>query len=363
LIRNGKFALSPAALFNEIEPITGLFTSGNIVQDSFNLTYMDQQERQPPRVSVKWREEKQASDSAKKGLFPVLREVTVREAGTLEDAPLEQIDLSDFCTSEIHAIDYAKWLCRTRRLITHSVKFKTTPDQAALDLGKTFKLGMEALSYNQPKNGIITSNGEVVCSEILADGSYPVLLWDGVTNAIQEVDLMVSGGRSLAHLGSVFCLRDSVVTTQTYKVQILSFDEEGNIDVEATHFPTDENGFSELTKGWNAAGNWQIEGAIGNSDSPEELNPVFTDVTLLGPSSATTLTSGTFTALVSGPVGAYQYEWTAEGATIAKPTAASTAIAFLSPGKVTVSVKVSLGSTVFAKSKVVTVVAVAVVPV
>ena len=363
LIRNGKFALQPAALFNEVEPITGLFTAGNILEDSFELSYLDQQERQSPRVSVKWREEKQASDTAKKGLFPVLREVTVREAGTLEDAPLEQIDLSDFCTSEIHAIDYAKWLCRTRRLITHSVKFKTTPDQAALDLGKTFKLGMEALSYNQPRNGIITRTGEVVCSEHLADGSYPVLLWDGDTNAIQEVDMVVSAGRSQAHLGSVFCLRDAALSSQTYKVQMLSFDEDGNIEVEATHFPTDEDGFCELTKGWNADNNWQIEGAIGNSDSPIELSPTFSSVTLLGPGTVTTQASAAFTAVVNGPDGSYSYLWEAANATIENPTASSSGITFSTPGKQIISVTVKLDEVVIKKTKEVTVVAVAIAPI
>lgn len=362
LIRNGKFALQPAALFNEVEPITGLFTAGNIIEDSFELSYLDLQERQPPRVSVKWREEKAAFDMGQKGLFPVLREVTVREAGTPEDAPLDQIDLSDFCTSEIHAIDYAKWLCRTKRLITHTVKFKTTPEQAALDLGKTFKLGMEVLSYTQPRNGIITKSGEVVSSEKLVDGIYPVLLWDGQTNAIQEVDINVSAGRSLAYPGSVFCLRDAALSSQTYKVQLLSFDDDGNIEVEATHFPTDENGFCELTNGWNVDGNWQIEGAIGNSDQPVDLNPSFSSVSLLGPATITTQVSNTFAAVVDGPDGPYIYQWTAANGVIAEPTKASTEVFFQTPGKQIISVTVSMGGVIISKAKNVEVVAVPVVP-
>ncbi len=45
---------------------------------------------------------------------------------------------------------------------------------------------------------------------------------------------------------------------QSYKTMVLGFDEEGNIDVEAIYFPTDEAGNSELAADWNV--DWIIEG-------------------------------------------------------------------------------------------------------
>ena len=107
VMRNGQFYLQPLMEFDAAEPITGLFTAGNIIEGSFQLNYFDQDQRQSPRVSVRWREEKRSSDAANQGLFPVVREVTVRESFVPADAPLEQIDMSDFCTSEVHAIDRA----------------------------------------------------------------------------------------------------------------------------------------------------------------------------------------------------------------------------------------------------------------
>jgi len=364
LVKNGKFALQPAAQFDQPEPITGLFTSGNILADSFQLAYLEQQERQPPRVSVKWREEKQSGDAAKRGLFPVLREVTIREAGTPDDAPLEQVDLSDFCTSEVHAVDYGKWLCRVRRLVTHTVSLKTTPDQAALDLGKVFKLGMETVAYEQPNNGIITSDGTVTAMRELSDGSYPVLLWDGTGNEIREVTLNISGGVASDYRSAVFCIRDSVSAVQTYKVQSLAFDEDGNLDVEATHFPTDERGFSLITQGWNVDGNWVIEGAIGNSDNPAPLYPVFEGVTLLGPAAVMVGGQELYTALIEGPDDNYTYQWAAtNGAVISSPTASQTAIQFTSAGESLVTVTVAGGGVQKSASKLVTVGAVSVVPI
>ena len=173
-IRNGRFALQPVANFDGPEIISSLFTAGNILEESFSLSYTDEQDRIPPRISVIWREERETDAADSKGLFPVVREVSVREINTPEDAPLEKIDISDYATSERHAIDRAKWECLVRKYVTHSITFKTTPTEAALDLGSVFKVGMETINYNQPQNGAIASNGEVTAWPPIADGTYNV---------------------------------------------------------------------------------------------------------------------------------------------------------------------------------------------
>ena len=262
LMRNGKFALQPVANFDGPEEITGLFSSGNILEDSFELSYVDEQDRIPPRITVVWREERETSTASSKGLFPVVREVTVREADTPEDAPIEKIDVADFCTSEKHAIDIAKWQCRTRRLTTHTISFKTVPSQAALDLGAVFKVGMETFNYDQPANGAVAANGEVTSWPPLGDGSYPVLLWDGQSSQLQETNLSIINGKATSYPSSVFCIRGTVSDTQTYKTMMLSYDEDGNIEVEAIYFPTDAAGNSEAAKGFDASVNWIIEGEI-----------------------------------------------------------------------------------------------------
>ena len=152
-----------------------------------------------------------------RGLFPIVREVTVRENTTGDDAPLEAIDISDYATSEKHAIDLGKFECRFRRLSTHQVRFKTTVDQAALELGKCFKLGLETLTYDQPGNGYISESGKVTSWPPLADGDYQVLIWDGTTSSLQEVTIKVTGQCPTNH-GAVFCRQDAVAATQTYKV-------------------------------------------------------------------------------------------------------------------------------------------------
>ena len=170
--------------------------------------------------------------------------------------------MSDFCTSERHAIDRAKFECRFRRLSTHGVKFTTTTDQAALSLGKCFRLGMETLTYDQPQNGYVAQDGTITSWPEIADGTYTVLAWNGTGQAVIEQQLVVNGGKSSTLQGYVFCVSDAVSQTQTYKVQSLAFNEEGNIEVEAIHWPTNPNGLSDLVLGWDDPANWIIEGEI-----------------------------------------------------------------------------------------------------
>jgi hypothetical protein len=261
VVRNGKFALQPVATFGGPETISGLFTAGNILEDTLEFAYADVQDRLPIKVSVKWRQEKESSNTVSRGLFPVVREVTVRETGIDENAPLEQIDLSDYCTSQAHAIDRAKWELRSRRYTTHSIKFTTTPSEASLDIGSVFKLGLETVTYNQPANGAIADDGTVTSWPELADGTYTVLFWDGTTNDVEQIQLQIANGKTSKSSG-VFCVKNSTTDAQTYKTQSITFDQDGNIEVEATYFPTDSSGYSLLTKGWNESTNWVIEGTL-----------------------------------------------------------------------------------------------------
>ena len=262
VIRNGKFALQPVANFEGPEKITQLFTSGNIIDGSFELNYFDAADRIPPRLSVKWREERTEIGDFSKGLFPVVREIVVREAGVESLAPIESIDISDFATSERHAIDRGKWECRFRRLVTHSIKFKTTPSEANLDIGGVFKLGLETTTFNQPRNGAIAADGTITSWPPLADGNYSVLLWDGASTTITETAMLVQNG-STSFSNSVFCINSGSTNVQTYKTQSLSFDEDGNIEVEAIHFPTNSNDESLIVDGFDNDSNWLLDGLIG----------------------------------------------------------------------------------------------------
>ena len=118
---------------------------------------------------------------------------------------------------------------------------------------------METIQYEQPQNGAVTADGTVTAWAPLDDGSYNALIWDGKEMAEGVIEIV--GEKCVSHAPCVFCLQDSTNDAQSYKVQSITFDEDGNIDVEAIYWPTNEKGFSKLVEDWND-GNFQITGKI-----------------------------------------------------------------------------------------------------
>lgn len=256
-ISGGRFSLNPVANFYGVEPVAAMFTAGNIIADTFEMNYFDVQDRLLPLVTVKWREERRQLTTGDKGLFPQIREVSVKLKGDESESTEEQIDMSDFCTNEQHAIDRAKWLCLQRQQVTHAVTFKTVPTEAAMNVGSIIAIGIETITTDKPQNGAIALDGTVTCWPQLANGTHDVFIWDG-TAEIQERTINVTKGKADIGAGSVFTVKTVSNVRQTYKVQSLSFDEDGNIDVEASYFPTNADGVSTMVETFNNATAWEI---------------------------------------------------------------------------------------------------------
>ena len=256
-ISGGQFTLNPTVTFDKAETIAAMYSSGNILEDSLQVNYFDTQDRLDPIVTVRWREERRDSNIDSKGLFPQIREFSVRRQGVDENAPVIQVDLSNFCTNRQHALDRAKLECQSKRYITHAVNFKTVPTQTGIRAGSIIKLGIETVYYQQPQNGVVTKTGEVTSWPPLADGSHNVLLWDGKT--LSSRSMTVKGGKADGVRSAVFCLESNTQKAETYKVSSVSFDEDGNVDVEALYWPTDKNGYSLMTVDWDS-NVWDIDG-------------------------------------------------------------------------------------------------------
>ena len=130
-----------------------------------------------------------------------------------------------------------------------------------MTIGGVIKLGVETITYNQPQNGAVAADGTVTSWPPLDDGFYEVLLWDGKGSSVQQTTLNVSGGKA-SQRSSVFCLQGAVANVQTYKVQSLSFDEDGNIEAEALFWPTDNQGNCLIVDQFENDDLWEINGRL-----------------------------------------------------------------------------------------------------
>jgi hypothetical protein len=108
-------ALTPAATFTDAEILPG----------SYSKTYAEAEQRREFIASVLWRR-------TEPGEIGSAASTTVRFSTTAIDAPVEQFDLSDCCTSSAHAEIFAKYQLAFQKHVTHSVSFAIPLDTTGL---------------------------------------------------------------------------------------------------------------------------------------------------------------------------------------------------------------------------------------
>jgi hypothetical protein len=97
------------------------FTEQHIIPDSFEITYTPLADRKPFCAVMLWRQQDDLG-------IPVMRNTEVRYTGTAVDGPYEQHDLSEFCSTENHAVKVGAYIISKRRHVTHRVKLGVKPD-------------------------------------------------------------------------------------------------------------------------------------------------------------------------------------------------------------------------------------------
>ena len=258
VLSDGKFALVPAVPskasgnidLGAVE-IKQLFTSGNILEDSFKLEYLRAEERRPFKVNVRYRQES-------KNKFPEEKVVEVKMKNdafvdklldlNIDNLPHEQFDLTQFCTSKEHAVKVAKYFLGLRELVTHTISFSTTVHGLNLEAGAFIKVITESSPYSSANNGTIGTNGQVTSVTHLDDGDYDVSFFKTDSEEVQDGKMTVSNGIVTASRfhDSVFTLVNSSVSENVYVVEQLTFSQEGTVDIVASEHPCKNDGSSKL---------------------------------------------------------------------------------------------------------------------
>lgn len=114
------------------------FTEEHIIPESFEIIYTSLADRKPFCALVLWR---QQDDNG----IGVVRTAEVRYAGTAEDGPFEQHDLSAFCASENHAVKVGAYIVSKRNHVTHRLQLNVKPDafNATLSAGDLVRVRLE----------------------------------------------------------------------------------------------------------------------------------------------------------------------------------------------------------------------------
>ena len=268
---NGKFTLKPyfatdgSGNFTAVD-IKALFTVGNILEDTYKVSYLTPEEREPIQVSVQYRQERASTDPDNEGAFAVVRSVLVRESNvTYEPFVTETLDMSDYCTTEEHAIDAAKFLIRMRRIPDHTITFKTGYDAifGSIAPGDYVKVALDATDYDDFNNGVVTTGGELISTKGLSNGSYSVYAWDPNSgNDPYSTTLTVSGGGTTATpTGILFTEIQSGQASRTYQIERITADQDGTFTIEALHMPVNSSGIPEAVVDFDNPSAWTLNNA------------------------------------------------------------------------------------------------------
>lgn len=250
-ISGGKFSLFPAVPYRsdftidyEAKPnIRALFTDGNI--KDLKVSFLTPEERQPFQAIATWRKEHSNK-------FPEKRSVGLRLKNSGGDKlPRETFDLSAFCTNEEHAKTFLKQALKVRKEVDHGLTFSTTP-QAAMHLapGEYFRIFSEVTHTSRFSNGIITEGGVIQAQKVIHNGDM-IFYWrpptaNGEVEDIREGSLVIENGLAAAPFrGCVFTKAVTSQTDRVYKVESISYGEEGLIEVAGIHAPLTPTGSLE----------------------------------------------------------------------------------------------------------------------
>ena len=255
-IIGGKFSFTPAIPVNDsgaistaAVPVSALFTEGNIIEGSFEVEYLEADQRRDFIAVMRWRDEQVNK-------LPEEKTVTIRwnRAGS-ENAPIESFDMTDYCCSEAHAEMAAKYLLSIRDRVTHTVSFKTTPEGLNLAPGQFIKVMTQASPYQAADNGVVEDDGTLVMSRTLDDNTYPIYYFDWQTDYVAKGSMTVVNGmvQEQALWGTIVTLRYPGNQVKVYQVQQLTLNEDGLVEVVALEHPTDASGVSEIARDLTAS--------------------------------------------------------------------------------------------------------------
>ncbi len=245
VVVNGKFSLKPAlpvfdnGVINDgTVVISGLFTDGNILEDSYKIEYLGAEERRAFQAIVRYRQETPNK-------LPEEKAVTVKGTGggysdpRVELLPQEQFDLTGFCTSESHAVMVAKYFLSLRKLVTHTISFSTTLDGLSLTAGDYIKVITTSSPYSSTKNGTISATGEITSLTNFANGQYNISYFKSGSEDVQRGTMQVDNKTvsDETFFNSVFAIVDDTVSQNVYVVEQLTFSQEGTVDIVASEHP------------------------------------------------------------------------------------------------------------------------------
>ena len=242
VIANGQFSIVPAVPYDKasgaIDPrqitIAAIFTAGNIIEGTYELSYLDRADRERFKAVVKYR----VNPPYK---APTTAALLVRyDADGSINNPIEEFDLTAFCTSRDHATAVGKYMISIRRRIDHAISFETTPYELRLAPGDYIRVVTESMPTDPTRIGSISAkDGRVLSAAAFKDGTYTFSVYLQQEELVRPVEVEIVNNRVVneSYWGTIFSTLTPREESTVYIVEQLEMTDSGTVAVTASHHP------------------------------------------------------------------------------------------------------------------------------
>ena len=109
--------------------------------------------------------------------------------------------------------------------------------------GDYIRLHSEAIHTNRFANGVITQDGEIQSQVNVTNGTQIMFWKPGDTSVSDVVAIEISNGKAASRFrGSVFTVPDTSVSDRVYKIESISYGEDGLINISGSFSPLNADG-------------------------------------------------------------------------------------------------------------------------
>ena len=220
--------------------ISGLFTDGNI--KNLKTSFLHPEEKELFKAVVLYREETLNG-------FPATKTLRRQLVGTNDSAPEEVFDLSNWCCSETHARIFAQYALKVREVVDHGIVFETATNFAVgLEPGSYIKFVSTTSHTDRFSNGSIGPDGFIQSASEVTNGSAIYFWKPGDPDVSEAILTLNADGKETKEIlfGSIFTTKNFHTKTRIYKIESISFADDGFIEVAASHCPVDSNNRLEI---------------------------------------------------------------------------------------------------------------------
>ena len=259
-IKGGQFSLTPTVPVNSNNEIHSdvlakdlikvLFTDGNT--RNLQVSFLSPEERQLFQARVLYRNEVENGFAKTE----VLDLRFGKNAGGSAEDPREVFDMSNFCTSEKHAKTFAEYALLVRKFVDHGISFETTPESAmSLEPGDYIRFFSEITHNDRFENGYISADGTIQSQGNTNPIGANIFYWKAFNEngsdfgEPREAVLTADNNKASSQFrNSVFTIQKTDTADRIYKIESITYTEDGFVQLTGTHQPLDSDGKFKVLK-------------------------------------------------------------------------------------------------------------------